>query len=136
VRAAVEAETQCATADAKTERPCEVQDAADVLPIPINDVLMGGAKPVHAIGLERPGRLRMSRVTQRPFGEPDERVPDGLAIGSLAIAKPAKPAATLAVALVAYDTLNRAHRQLHGRGPTMPARGKDRAPCPDRAGAR
>jgi hypothetical protein len=34
----------------------------------------------------------MSRVTQRPFGEPDERVPDGLAIGSVAIAKPAKPA--------------------------------------------
>jgi hypothetical protein len=32
----------------------------------------------------------MSRVTQRPFGEPDERVPDGLAIGSLAIAQPAK----------------------------------------------
>ena len=26
----------------------------------------------------------MSRVTQRPFGEPDERVPDGLAIGTLA----------------------------------------------------
>jgi hypothetical protein len=32
----------------------------------------------------------MSRVTERPFGEPDERVPDGLAIGSLAIAQPAK----------------------------------------------
>ena len=32
----------------------------------------------------------MSRVTQRPFGEPDERVPDGLVIGTLAIAKPAK----------------------------------------------
>jgi hypothetical protein len=33
----------------------------------------------------------MSRVTQRPFGEPDERVPDCLAIATLAIAKPAKP---------------------------------------------
>jgi hypothetical protein len=33
----------------------------------------------------------MSRVTQRRFGEPDERVPDGLAIGTLAIAQPAKP---------------------------------------------
>jgi len=33
----------------------------------------------------------MSRVTQSPFGEPDERVPDGLAIGALGIAKPAKP---------------------------------------------
>ena len=32
----------------------------------------------------------MSRVTQPPFGEPDERVPDGLAIGTLAIAQPAK----------------------------------------------
>ena len=75
-----------------TERPCDIRDAVDVLPIPIpiTDVLMGGAKPVHTVGLERPGRLRMSRVTQRRFGEPDERVPDGLAIGSLAIAQPAK----------------------------------------------
>jgi hypothetical protein len=32
----------------------------------------------------------MSRVIQRPSGEPDERRPDGLAIGPLAIAKPAK----------------------------------------------
>ena len=29
----------------------------------------------------------MSRVTQPPFGEPDQRVPDGLAIGALGIAK-------------------------------------------------
>jgi hypothetical protein len=44
-------------------------------------------------GLERPpglGTLRMSRVTQRRSGEPDERVSDGLAIGTLAIAQPAK----------------------------------------------
>jgi hypothetical protein len=33
----------------------------------------------------------MSRVTQRRFGEPDERVPDGLAIATLAMAKPAEP---------------------------------------------
>ena len=32
----------------------------------------------------------MSRVTQRRFGEPDERVPDRLAIATLAIAQPAK----------------------------------------------
>jgi hypothetical protein len=32
----------------------------------------------------------MSRVTERPFGEPDERVFDGLAIATLAIAQPAK----------------------------------------------
>ena len=91
-RAAVEAEGQSATADANIERPCDIRDAVDVLPIPIpiTDVLMGGAKPVHTVGLERPGRLRMSRVTQRRFGEPDERVPDRLAIASLAIAQPAK----------------------------------------------
>jgi hypothetical protein len=33
----------------------------------------------------------MSRVIQHASGEPDERFHDGLAIGTLAIAKPAKP---------------------------------------------
>jgi hypothetical protein len=32
----------------------------------------------------------MSRVTESPSGEPDERVPDGLPIGEVAIAKPTK----------------------------------------------
>jgi hypothetical protein len=33
----------------------------------------------------------MSRVIQRPSDEPDERIPDSSAIGTLAIAKPVKP---------------------------------------------
>jgi len=65
-------------ADANTERPCEVQDAVDILPIsvPKRMLTVGEAKGRSRVGLERPpvsGRLRMSRVTQRPFGEPDER---------------------------------------------------------------
>jgi len=58
----------------------------------------------------------MSRVTQRPFGEPDERVPDGLAIGTLAIAQPAKPDQ------VAYRSRTDHHLYHHGTAPpSLPA---------------
>jgi hypothetical protein len=34
--------------------------------------------------------VNVSRVTERPSGEADKRVPDSLPIGEVAIAKPAK----------------------------------------------
>src|ERR1700736_3118606 len=75
---------------------CDVRDAADAIPIPLPITMCPWEqrKTAHAIGLERPpglGTLRMSRVTQRRFGAPDQRVPDRLAIGTLVIAQPAKP---------------------------------------------
>ena len=94
--APVEGETQSSTADANTERPYEVQDAADVLPIPIPITMCPWEerKAVHAIGLERPpglGTLENVTRDRAPIWRTGRTLFDGLAIATLAIAKPAKP---------------------------------------------
>ena len=55
----------------------------------------------------------MSRVTERRFGEPDERVFDGLAIATLAIAKPAK--------LDQFADRSRPNHYLHHHGTSPPS---------------
>jgi hypothetical protein len=44
----------------------------------------------HVSGKPESFFVNMSRVTERPPGKPDERVCDGLPIGEVTIAKPAK----------------------------------------------
>jgi len=55
-QAPVEADPLSTMADANTECPCEVQDAVDILPIPIPITMCPWEerKTAHAIELERP----------------------------------------------------------------------------------